>query len=191
MQDLEIEIKVKIASNKPLLEFLKKNAEFQSEEKQVDEYFAPIKNSFVEVEPIKEWLRLREENNIYTLSYKKWHYDENDRSNHCDELETKIDDPDQGRKILKALKFKSLVTVSKSRKNYLYKNYQISLDSVKDLGDFVEIEYTGTEDKADPQEITVEMIGFLKNIGCEKIERYHVGYALLLLFPEKIRTEKY
>lgn len=191
MSDQEIEIKVKVASNKPLLVFLQQNAEFQSEEKQVDEYFSPLKNSFTEADPIKEWLRLREEGGKYSLNYKNWHYDDNGKSYHCDEFETEIKNPEQGRKILKALGFVPLVKVDKTRKNYLYNKYQISLDSVKDLGDFVEIEYAGSEKGLDPKKITADMVEFLKKLGCEKIARYYAGYPFQLLFPGKAPIEEY
>ena len=57
------------------------------------------------------------------------------------------------------------------------------------MGDFVEIEYIGKDEKADPKKITQEMINFLKNIGCEKIKINYVGYPFQLLFPKEVEYE--
>ncbi|GAI26198.1 unnamed protein product, partial [marine sediment metagenome] len=58
MNDIEIEIQVKIENSKPLIEFLEKNADFRSENHQIDEYFSPAHRDFIGVRPVKEWLRL-------------------------------------------------------------------------------------------------------------------------------------
>jgi len=91
---------------------------------------------------------------------------------------------------LNILNFKSLVKVDKVRKIWTYKNYEIAVDSVKGLGDFVEIEYVGKNEKVNPREITGEMIKFLKNIGCGKIKRNYVGYPFQLLFPSEVKLEE-
>ena len=94
------------------------------------------------------------------------------------------------KKILNILNFKFLVKVDKSRKTWIYKDYEIAVDSVKELGDFVEIEYIGKDEKANPKKITKEMINLLKNIGCGKIKRNYVGYPFQLLFPEEVKFEE-
>lgn len=189
MKNIEIEIQVNIENSKPLLDFLKNNAQFKSEKQQTDEYFSPIHRSFVKVRPVKEWLRLRNSKGSYSINYKNWHYDENKKSTYCDEYETKIENLDKIKKILNILNFKPLITVNKLRKTWVYNNYEINIDSVKDLGDFVEIEYIGKE-QAEPVKITEQMINFLKNIGCGKIKRNYLGYPFQLLFPDEIKYEE-
>lgn len=187
--DIEIEIQVNIENPKPLIEFLEKNDDFQSEQHQVDEYFSPAHRYFLGVRPVKEWLRLRDADGKYSISYKNWHFDENGKSHYCDEFETKIEGIEQVRKILSALNFGSIVVVDKLRKIWTHKEYEIAIDSVKSLGDFVEIECIGKDDKVDPKKITEEMIGFLKRIGCGKITRNYVGYPFLMLFPKEVKYE--
>ena len=192
MNNIEIEIQVNIENIKPLIEFLEKNGQFKAEKYQVDEYFSPAHRNFIEVRPIKEWLRLRDSDGKYSVTYKNWHYDENGRAQYlCDEYETKIEDLAQLRKILDVLNFKSLVKVDKKRKTWEYKDYEIDLDSVKGLGDFVEIEYIGKDEKANPDKITAEMMDFLKELGCGRIKRNYVGYPFQLLFPEEVKFEEY
>jgi len=187
--NIEIEIQVNIENPKPLIEFLKKNGNSQSEKHQVDEYFSPAHRDFFGVRPVKEWLRLRDANGKYSINYKNWHIDESGKSHYCDEFETKIEDIDQIRKILSALNFKSVVVVDKLRKIWTHKDYEVAIDSVRSLGDFVEIEYIGKDEKVDPKKITEEMVDFLKKIGCGKITRNYVGYPFLMLFPEEVKYE--
>jgi adenylate cyclase class 2 len=85
------------------------------------------------------------------------------------------------RKALESLNFKSIAVVDKKRKIWKYKDYEISMDSVKNLGDFVEIEYYGGEHHDKHKEIVKEMIKFLKDLGCGTLEVNHCGYPALLL----------
>jgi len=190
MKDIEIEIQVNIKNSKSLIEFLEKNADFKKESHQIDEYFSPTHRNFIEVRPVKEWLRLRDSGGKYSVNYKNWHYDESGKSHYCDEYETKIEDLIQLKKILDALNFKSVVKVDKLRKTWIYKDYEVAVDSIKGLGDFVEIEYIGKDEKADPKKITEGMINFLKDVGCGKIKRNYVGYPFQLLFPEEVKYEE-
>ncbi len=189
MENTEIEIQVKIEKSQPLLNFLEKNAEFKTQKHQIDEYFTPVHHDFTNVRPVKEWLRLRNAEGNYSINYKNWHFDDQGKSHYCDEYETKIEDLDKLKKILIALNFKSLTIVNKTRRTWLYKNYEIAIDSVKNLGDFVEIEYMGEEENFEPKKITEEMISFLKKIDCGKIERNYLGYPFLLLFPNEAKWE--
>lgn len=190
MKNIEIEITVNIENSKPLIEFLTKNAEFKKEKHQVDEYFSPAHRSFTEQRPLREWLRLRDEDGKYSINYKNWHYEEDlERSFYCDEYETKVEDSDKILKILKALDFKSLVKVDKIRKTWIYQDYEIDVDSVKGLGDFVEIEYIGQKE-VDARKTTQEMVDFLKKLGCGRIRRDYMGYPARLLFPDEVKWEE-
>ena len=189
MNNTEIEIQVNIENSKSLIDFLEKNADFKKENRQIDEYFFPSHRDFTGIRPIKEWLRLRDSGGKYSINYKNWYFDENGKSHYCDEYEVGIEDLSQFEKILNVLNFKLLVKVDKMRKVWTCENYEIAIDSVKGLGDFVEIEYIGKEKKVDPEKITEEMVNFLKSIGCGKIKRNYVGYPFQLLFPEEVKYE--
>jgi len=181
MNNTEIEIKVKIDNSQPLLEFLEQNAEFQSENHQIDEYFIPAHRDFLKASPVVEWLRLRNSDGKCSINYKNWHLDENGKSHHCDEHESGINDLDNTKNVFDALNFKSIIMVDKLRKIWTYKDYEISVDSVKDLGDFIEIEYIGKDENVIPAKVTEEMMGFLENLGVGNIKRDFVGYPFLLL----------
>lgn len=177
---MEIEIKVKIENSAKLSELLEREGELKYTDKQVDEYYTPSHRDFVSIDPVSEWLRLRDSNGKFSINYKKWIYGPDGKSNHADEHETKIENIQAARNILKALDFKYLITVNKERSAWNYKDYEISFDKVEGLGDFVEIEYKGSSD-ADPKQTTDEMMKFLQDLDCGKIERDFRGYPYLLL----------
>lgn len=187
--NIEIEIQVNVEKLKPLIKFLKANAVSHSEKHQVDEYFSPIHKDFLSVRPVSEWLRLRNADGRFSINYKNWHHEKDNKSYYCDELETQIENIGQVKKILFALNFKSIITVDKLRKIYTYKDYEVGIDSVKDLGNFVEVEYVGKNSKANPKKITSEMIDFLKKNGCGRIKINYDGYPYLLLFPKEVKYE--
>jgi adenylate cyclase class 2 len=188
-KDIEIEIQVHVENSKPLIEFLERNGAFQSENRQVDEYFSPAHRDFLATRPVAEWLRLRNADGACSINYKKWHFDENGKSHYCDEFETRLESIEQAKKIFSALNFQSIVVVDKLRKIWTHHDYEIAIDSVKTLGDFVEVEYIGQDEKVNPEKITGEMVEFLKKVGCGKITRNYVGYPFLMLFPNEVKVE--
>lgn len=188
-QNIEIEIQVNIENSAPLSDFLKSQGVFVHEVHQIDEYFSSALDSFLAVRPISRWLRIRQTEKGNSFNFKNWHFDADGKSNYCDEFETKIEDIEATRKILAALNFNSIVVVDKLRKIFTYENYEIAIDSVKGLGDFVEIEYIGNDETINPKEVTSAMILFLKNLGVGKITRNHVGYPFILLFPNEVKYE--
>lgn len=186
----EIEIRVKIEKSGALLEFLKNKAQFTGEKHQIDKYFTPVHRNFLGLKPASEWLRLRDSSGKYSITYKNWHYEADGKSHYCDEYETKIDDLEQLEKIFQVLDLKEVITVDKLRQTYRYEDFEIALDSVKNLGDFVEIEYKGQLSGQDPAKVAKKMLDFLKEIGCGKIRRDFVGYPFQLLFPKDIVSEE-
>src|SRR5271157_5423651 len=180
----EIEIKVKIERKDKLLSFLKTNAKYIGGSRQIDEYFVPYHRNFLSQQPVKEWLRLRSEKGASTINYKNFHY-KNGKTTECDEFETEVKDLGLMRRIFKALDVKSVVKVDKVRDSWLYRDYEISTDTVAGLGTFVEIEFTGKG--GDSKKITDGMVDFLKGMNVGRIRRNYQGYPFLMLFPNKAR----
>lgn len=190
MENIEIEIQVQVENIKPLVKFLNTSAKKILKTRQIDEYFVPKHRNFLAKKPVSEWLRLRTANGSYFLNYKNWYYGKDGKSHHCDEYETKIEDINQLKLILESLDFHPIVKVDKTRTSYLYKNYEISVDRVKGLGDFVEIEYKGKSSGKNAKAITGKMEEFLKSFKLGTIYRNYVGYPFQLLFPKKTKLEE-
>ena len=92
------------------------------------------------------------------------------------------------RKIFEVLNFKKIAVVDKVRKVWTHGDYEIAVDAVKDLGDFVEVELL-TDKEVDAPKIIAEMIDFLKKAGCGKLEKNSVGYPFMLLFKDEVVIE--
>ena len=135
--DIETEIKIKIDKGKyqSLISFMDDNAEFINESNHLDVYYEPAHRRFTDKEIIREWLRIGKRGNKNIITYKNWH------DVHCDEYEVEIDDIDKMHKIFDVLNLKKISKVDKKRRKYIYLDkYEISLDNVKELGYFIEIE---------------------------------------------------
>lgn len=191
MKHVEIEIQVKVEHMRPLQRFLQENAKFMGEYEQIDTYYTPAHKDFISVRPVNEWLRLRRQEGLFSITYKNWYRDESGRSSHCDEYESTIGNLEAMEKLFAALDMKKLITVHKIRKTYRYKDYEIALDTIKDQGDFVEVEYKGLLKVDSPLRVNDAMISFLKDQGCGKITRNNGGYPFQLLFPENVIEEEF
>lgn len=144
MADADIEIEIKVPLDKDeflsIQEKLKKVAEFLKQEQQVDDYFTPVHRNFLKPEFPFEWLRLRKCDCSSSVTYKRYYPEHEEVHTHCDEFETEVSDVEKLRKIFDSIDVKKLVTVDKARVAFIYGDFEIVLDDVKELGYFVEIE---------------------------------------------------
>lgn len=141
--NLELEVKVKVSeweSNR-ILNLIKKDSIYLGKEKHSAIYYESKLRKFN-----KEYLRIRKENNVYVLNYKK-----TTDKNLCEEYETIVDNATNLSLILEHIDLQIKGEINKTREKYLYKNkYEISFDEVENIGRFVEIEvkkYTSYEEE--------------------------------------------
>lgn len=145
MEKVEVELKFPLENAKELIEKLS-NISLPVTSWQKDTYFIPPHRNFIQQSPISEWFRIRESRGEkVVLNYKNWHnkHGECEKAVSCDEAETEIEDVNALRTILRSLDFKEIIVVEKERRNWKHNNAAISVDSVKGLGDFIEIEADG------------------------------------------------
>src|SRR3989344_1837216 len=124
-------------------------------------------------------LRIRKTNDETILTIKHPQSNEFDSIEH----ETKISNPDEMREPLKLMGYKSAVQVKKTRKTAKYKDFEICLDFVEDLGDFIEVEKIAGEN-ADSGQIQNELFEFLLNLGIRNENRVTQGYDTLIFLKE-------
>ena len=164
----EIEVKLKVNN----LNFLEKElskagCEFSEPIFQHDAIYSS-RNINDEFDKSKEGdviIRIRKQNGKAELNLKKQKSFEMDNL----EYETEIENPDSVHQMLLILGWKPVIEVKKIRKKVKFKEYEICLDRVEKLGDFVEIEKM-TEDSADPKEVRKELFDVMKQFGSEKDE---------------------
>lgn len=179
---IEIEDKFWVPNTKPLLNWLSKNAKFEYKKRQIDEYFTPAHVDWLAEKYPNEFFRIRNADGDFSANYKFWYKTKTDhKGSHCDEFETDLDDGDQFKKMILAMGFKSRITVDKIRSSYQYKNFEIDIDEVKDLGTFCEIEIES--DYIDIPDATNQIKNFATKIGVSDISDgpdMSGGYAMML-----------
>jgi adenylate cyclase class 2 len=179
LKRIEVELKFPLLNHTELTEKLKSIAKLEKKgDFQKDSYFTPAHRNFLSKKPVSEWLRLRESKKGFSLNYKKWH-NAVDKTVVCDEFETKIEDIDALRKLFENLNFRELIIVEKNRDIWNYKGTEISIDKVKELGNFIEIEAKGNFSNI--EEAKKHLYKILKELDAEVGEQDFEGYPYLLL----------
>ena len=128
---------------------------------ETDQYFNHPSRDFAVTD---EALRVRDVNGKSILTYKGPKIGKTAKTRIEDEVQ--VDDYDSMIKILKELGFKEAGVVKKSREIYEIEDFEICIDSVEGLGDFVEIEKKGN----DKDSIEKELINLARELGLEKFE---------------------
>lgn len=179
--NIEVELKYRVKNEKELLHWLKNNAEKVYEFRQIDEYYTPAHKNFFKKRVPNEYLRIRQSGRKYSIAYKYWYAQSDGEHSHCDEYETDIEDGEQVRKIFKALEFKKLVTVDKHRTVYEYKNFEIEIDDVKEVGLVCEIEIKGEYENINEAQDMIRSLAH--ELGFREEDRgddLKLGYAFLI-----------
>jgi len=135
--------------------------------------------NFLAKKPISEWLRLRETDNGFSLNYKNWHNKDGQNTVSCDEFETGIENVEALKKIFEQLNFKEIMVVEKMRSTWQYKDTEIAIDEVKDLGRFIEIEAKG--DFPSIESAKAHLHEILKELNANVGEQDFEGYPYKLL----------
>src|SRR4030043_1105380 len=159
-QQKEIEVKVKLnnaSKVKKLLENL--GVKWSAPKSQIDTYYK-LKTLVKEtLKPGSYILRIRRNNkSSFTLKaltgqYGVW-----------EEYETEIENPKSLEKILAKVGFVVVLTLHKKRVSGKYKKFNLELDQIKELGNFLEAEAISHDGKKLQQEITQ----FFLKIGLSK-----------------------
>ncbi len=181
--NVEIEIKVKVDNFGEIKKKLPEYGKLIKSIKQIDEYYVPCHRDFFARKPHPvEWLRIRTNPDKTIFEYDKSINKKVDgEQEYAEEYETEISKPDEFRKILEFLNFKKVITVAKQREYWDCGDFEVSLDDVKNLGFFIEVEAKG--DFENPIKAKERCVVFLKKLGIENYEKNWIkkGYPVLLL----------
>ncbi|MBW2992897.1 class IV adenylate cyclase [Candidatus Woesearchaeota archaeon] len=180
----EVEIQVILKNPEEVEEKLKKIAKFVKEREQRDEYFTPQHEDFFSADPPLKYIRVREEDESANIEYQFLHFDKDGRLLKTDEYETKVGNPKVMIEILKKLDFVHKVTVTKNRKTYEYKEFEVMIDYIEELGYFIEVE---AKTNGDIKETKKRCYEVLEEIGAKWEEGANMGYPRMIY--NKIRGE--
>ncbi|MBI5139437.1 class IV adenylate cyclase [Candidatus Nomurabacteria bacterium] len=176
----EVEVKARLGNREEVKNKLKiLGCKFSEELHQVDEIFTGSK-----VFPPPRGtpvFRIRTQNGKYIFTLK---INQSSRLD-CIEHELEISNPDQMRAIIKLLGYKQDVTVDKKRIKTKYKDMEIVLDNVKDLGEFIEAEkMVEHENPEDRKKVQIELFEFLETIGVKKEDQVIDGKYDIMLYEK-------
>jgi len=133
---IEVEVKAKISSGDEVSErIISLGGRHISYEEQTDIYFNAPHRDFAETD---EALRIRKTGERTFITYKGPKID--DRSKTRKELEVEVADAETAAGILESLGFRMVREVFKERRTYSLEDFTISIDTVRGLGTYLEIE---------------------------------------------------
>jgi adenylate cyclase, class 2 len=151
---MEIEIKATFEDKDKVKAQLKKlGAQEEKQKHQVDEYYNHPQR---DTRKTSEYIRLRykpgENKGVFA-------YHVNIADGVTKEYETAVDNLEVFKQILQGLNFPLLGVVDKKRETFKLDEFSITLDDVKDIGNFIEIEVDGEESEiAEKKEVLAEML---------------------------------
>jgi len=190
--NIEVELKFKVSDKPCLLAWLEANAKLESQNRQIDDYYTPSHRNFFEKEFPDEYLRIRRSGTKASIAYKMLHTTgDNKQYSHCDEYETGVENVDQVEKIFLAMDLKLVVTVDKNRSSYQYRNFEIEVDDVVDVGTVCEIEIKGEYESV--AEAHKQICDFAEVLGFSDNDRggdMKLGYAHMLMKKKALLVQQ-
>ncbi len=175
---MEIELRAKV-NNQSLLE--KKLNELSGiKEKKTNERQVDIYLKHKEDKERKMIIRLRKnyKNNNAILTF-KGSAPNNKEDIAWEDYDTPIKNPDKLERLLINNGYVYVCLVDKVRQSFLYKDYEINIDNIRDLGVFIEIEKKGEEENID--QIKNEILNLLIKLGIKENEIINKGYVQLVI----------
>lgn len=174
----EIEVKVRADHDHVRGRLVTRNASRLGRVVQEDTYYSHPDRNFADTD---EALRIRrehaDEKTTARVTYKGPLVDAESKTR--EEFETDIENGETMGQILERLGYDPVSTVHKERERYEYEGYDIMLDIVKGLGEFVEVETTAP--KASLEEKRKSAMEILERLGLDPDDQQRTSYLELLL----------
>ncbi len=179
---MEIEVKVKVDN----LEDAKKKllnlgTKFEAPKKQIDDYYK-LKGREKETQKSGSYLlRIRRENNDSFFTMKVL----TGKQGIWEEYETKISNPDDMKKILEKMGFVKVISKIKTRERGTFGDFEINLDRIEGLGDFVEFQLISDNGEVAKKRI----LNLIDKLKLPKDNIIHKGYVRLLFEKMGVKYE--
>lgn len=186
---LEVELKLQLSEQnlQKLQHFLASNKQVRSKGKEetIQHYLDHPRNSFLFRHPngfidAKEQLRVRISSKYDSMCTKQEVSDtKSSQVIARKELETKVGNGKTALELFKALGYTVIASITKTRGKYRYKEFEIALDEIQELGSFVEVEL---KEQVDDAKLGLQKIyRFLKDLGITECTHFEKSYFHLIL----------
>ena len=145
-------------------------------------YFDPLRTNLKlnSDNKLMECCRIRLKNEICSVAYKIDVY-EKEIWQYSDEFETEANDFDSMEKIFQNLGLKELVTIDNSKHTFLKDNFEIVIEEVQGLGNFLEVEWMEKDSTKTVKEIKTDIFNFIKSLGLNVGSELNSGKPELML----------
>ncbi len=160
--------------------------EIKGEERVIDTYYNSVK--FKDLDPdennkLRSSFRIREKDGGCSIAHKNDIFDKSNIWVYSNELETAVVETSILKGILKELHFQELVKIDNIKKRYESSNYELVLESVAGLGDFIEIEYKSKTEISELEVFGVKQSirGLINNLEINIGEELNSGKPELML----------
>ncbi|WP_292485883.1 class IV adenylate cyclase [Methanohalobium sp.] len=176
---IEVEVKARTDLETARKMLKDEDARFIETEHHFDSYYNAPHRDFSSSD---EALRIRSRDNKAFLTYKGKKMDSISKTR--EEFETPVDSENM-RNILLSLGFREYGIVEKEREVYKLDDFVIALDSVEQLGEFIEVELE-SESGSDIEHNSNRIFEFLNKLGIEENDSIRKSY-LELVMEEKAK----
>lgn len=173
----EIEVKAKLEQKQEVIEKLKNlGCVFNEPVTQKDVVYVKNIGSLEIFKSNDIFLRIRTINNSKILfTVKKRMVNDLDAL----EYETEISSKEEMEQALLLMGYKEAIRINKSRLTTHYQNYEIDIDEVDNLGEFIEVEKLAEDGNS--EQIQNELFNILISLGIKPENRVIYGYDILML----------
>ena len=178
MKNVEVEIQVIVKNPEKAETRLNEVGKFIKSRKQIDKYFVPPYRDFFAKDMPDEYLRVRYEEDKNHLNYSFLHFGEDGWLRNTDEYETLVDKPEVVEEVFEKIGLILKVTVKKIRKYFDCGDFEVTLDQIENLGDFMEVEAKKDFGGVDKTRKACE--NFLNSLNIEYEIQKDMGYPRML-----------
>lgn len=189
MKEIEILVEV-LEEEEKILERLRE-FDYHGEKEVVDiYYYDPLRNNLKPNSNLQlnECARIRTKNNEVSITYKVDKFDENGNWLYSDEYETKVESLEMIKEIFNRLGLKELLCIKNRKKTFMFKNYEIVLENVENLGIFLEVEYCTNED-VDVSLVKKEIQEFIDSLKLNVSKELNMGKPEMMIRRNNIIIE--
>jgi len=177
-KNVEVEIQVFIKDPDEVEIRLNEVGKFVKARNQTDKYYVLPHRDFFAKEMPDEYLRIRHEDGKNHLNYSFLHFGEDGWLKSTDEYETFVDKPEVVEEIFERIDMILKVIVKKMRKYFDCGDFEVTLDNIEGLGNFMEIE--AKKDFGGVERTREACSEFLKNLNVEYKIQKEMGYPRML-----------
>lgn len=186
----EIEVLVELYNSIEEVKEKFKQFDYKGLKRTIDEYYYDPKRDDLKPDKnnqLNHCLRLRTKNDGYSITYKDDVF-ENGKWLYSNEYETKLENIDILREIFNKLGLIKFIEIDNEKETYIYNDYEIVIENVKDLGLFMEVEYC-TNDDVDVKQIKEQIQSFIDNLGLNVSMELNMGKPEMYMKKHNIKID--